>query len=64
MCDFKKWPQAFADKQVKTIFGGHTKKTVGKSCTTTFWASVGKFGQKSFAPSKNFLTATPMTGSK
>jgi len=32
--------------------GGHTTKTVGKSCTTTFWASLGKFSQKVFAPPK------------
>jgi len=33
-------------------FRGRTTKTVDKSCTTTFWASLGKFGQKSFAPQK------------
>jgi len=32
------------------LLGGHTTKMVGKSCTTTFLASLGKFGQKSFAP--------------
>jgi len=30
--------------------GGHTTKTVGKTCTTTFLVSLGKFGQKFFAP--------------
>ena len=36
----------------KPFFGGHTTKTVGKRCTTTFWASLGKFGQKSFVSPK------------
>ena len=37
------------------FYWGHTAKTVGKSCTTTFWASLGKFGRKSFAPPKMCL---------
>jgi len=46
------------------FLGGDTKKClhdlrgkqfVGKSPTTIFWASLGKFGQKSFAPPKNCL---------
>ena len=52
---FEKWRPKFAEKHVKTIFwffGGHSTKMVGKSCTTTFWASLGKCGQKSFAPQK------------
>jgi len=39
----------------KPFFGGHATKTVGKSCTTTFWASLGKFGQKFFARPKTCL---------
>ena len=34
------------------------KKTVGKRCTTTFWTSLGKFGQKSFAPQKFACSCT------
>ena len=49
LLDFKQWHPVFAEKQVETIFW---RKTVGKSCTTTFWASVGEFGQNSFAPTK------------
>ena len=36
--DFEKLRPGFAEKQVQTIFGGHTMKTVGKCCTTAFWA--------------------------
>jgi len=49
---FEKWRPRLAEKQVKTIFVGHTTKTVGKSFTITFSASLVLFGQKSFAPPK------------
>jgi len=58
LCDLK----TFAEKQMKTFFlevtpkkGLHDlcgRKFVGKSRPATFWASLGKFGQKSFAPPK------------
>ena len=50
--DLKKWRPTFAEKHVKNHFLDVTQKTVGKSCTTTSWASLGKFGQKSFAAQK------------
>jgi len=31
------------------FWGGHNTETVGKSCTTNFLASLGKFWEKSFA---------------
>jgi len=52
---FKKWGQTFTEKQVKTIFWRSHQKKVGESCATTFWASLGKFVQKSFAPPKIYL---------
>jgi len=57
----KKWRPMFAEKQMKTFLGGHTKKSlhdlcgrkfVRKSHRTIFRASLGKLGQKSFAPLK------------
>jgi len=55
----KIWRPTFAEKQMKTLFWkSHQnevfvifvgEKFVGKSCTTTFRASLGKFRQKSFA---------------
>ena len=48
----QKWRPTFAEKQVKTIFSRSHQKTVHKSWKTTFWASLGKFGQKSFASPK------------
>jgi len=48
-----------SQKTSKTIFGGHTKKTVGKSCTTTFgqlWKNLAKI----LCTPKNFLAPTPM----
>jgi len=52
----KIWAKTAPDVCRKTsedhFLGGHTKKTVSKSCTTIFWASLGKFGQKSFASPK------------
>jgi len=32
------------------FFGGHTTKTVGKICTTTFWASLGNLGKNPLHP--------------
>jgi len=57
----QKWPPTFGEKHIKTFFGGHTKKRSSwllweiicrRSHTKTFWASLGKFGHKFFAPSK------------
>jgi len=51
-------------KTHEDLFGGHTKKMSSwsmwekiyrQSRTKTFRASLGKFGQKSFAPPKIFL---------
>jgi len=36
------WRPTFAEQQVKTIFWRPHQKTVGKICTTTFWASLSK----------------------
>jgi len=57
-----KWRLAFAEKQIKAFLEVTPKRSsvhdlcgrkfVGKSRTTTFWASLGKFGQRSFAPPK------------
>jgi len=44
--------QGLQKNKWRPFFGCHTKKTVGKSCTTTFWASLGNFVQKSFTPPK------------
>jgi len=46
------WRPTLAENKVKTIFWRPHRKTVGKICMTTFWASLGKFEQKSFAPPK------------
>ena len=58
----KKMGPTFAEKHVKTIFSEVTpkkglydlcgRKSVGKTRTKTFRASLGKVGQKSFAPPK------------
>jgi len=48
----KNGDQSLQKSRWRPFFGGHSTKMVGKSCTTTFWASLGKFGQKSFAPPK------------
>jgi len=59
--DFTKWQPTFAEKQMKTFLEVTPKKILnilcgrtilGKSHTTTFRASLGTFGQKSFAPPK------------
>jgi len=55
LINFKQWRPTFAEKQVKAIFWRSDQNTVGKICPTTFWASLGKFGQKSFVPQKMFL---------
>jgi len=53
--------QRFRKNKWRPFFGIHTKrglhdlcwgKFVGKSRTTTFWASLGIVGHKSFAPQK------------
>jgi len=48
----KNGAQGLQKNKWRQFFGGHTTKTVGKSCTTTFCASLRKFGLKSFAPPK------------
>ena len=49
------WLQNMAPKVCRKtsedhFLGGHTAKTVGKSCTVTFLVNLGKFGQISLAP--------------
>ena len=48
----KNGTQGLQKNKWRPFFGGHATKTVGKSCTTTFWASLGNFVQKSFASQK------------
>jgi len=39
---YKHDAQHSQENKWKPFFGGHTKKTVGKSFTTTFWKNLGK----------------------
>jgi len=63
LLDFKKRRPRFAEKHMKTLFGGHTKKVVmifvkkvcRKKLHKTLRGSLGKFGQKSFATPKMCL---------
>jgi len=48
--DFKQWRQTFAEKQMSPFLEvTRGRKIAGKRRTTTFCASLGKSGQKSFA---------------
>jgi len=58
--DFKKWRPRFAEKQVKTIFGGSHHKNGRQKLHDNFFVKFAKLWAKILCTPKNLLAPTPM----